>query len=105
MNAERQTIRVGRISIVRDTYEVDVGGKRQSLTAGEYQLLWMLARHEGEVVPMEKLAVSFDRRTEAPSAKTVRARVVAVRRKLGAAAPQLQNVRGSGYRLISAEGR
>lgn len=99
MKEADQAIRVGAITIVPDTYEVRVGAARKSLTAGEYRLLWALARQRGRVVPLTALGGPFDPAHEPPAARTIRARVVAVRRKLGPAARQLENVRGCGYRL------
>jgi DNA-binding response OmpR family regulator len=51
----RSRLRVGRIEIDFDARDVTVGGKRQTLTAYEFELLAALARSAGRVLSREQL--------------------------------------------------
>ncbi len=99
-DAMDEVIEIGAIRVARESYAVRINGVATQLTAGEYRLLWALASNAGRVLSVGQLSQLGGRLLEPPTPRTIRARVVALRRKLGPAAHQLQNVRGNGYRLV-----
>jgi len=70
-----------------------------ALRTKEYDLLALLVRHAGQVVTRPRImAAVWDSHWER-STKTLDMHVLALRRKLGGAAPSITTVRGVGYRL------
>lgn len=97
-------LRVGDLTLDEGSRRVTVGGSDVVLTGAEFNLLAILVRHAGHVVPRDVLAEdglgralqAFDRRIETHMAQ--------IRRKLGAlpdGAPRIQTVRGAGYQYVS----
>ncbi|PKM43884.1 MAG: DNA-binding response regulator [Gammaproteobacteria bacterium HGW-Gammaproteobacteria-1] len=97
-------LRVGDLTLDEGSRRVTVGGADVVLTGAEFNLLAILVRHAGHVVPRDVLAEdglgralqAFDRRIETHMAQ--------IRRKLGPlpdGTPRIQTVRGSGYQYVS----
>jgi len=89
--------------------EVDVGGREAfvdgaalELTALELDLLVALVRRAGRVVPRAALLELAGRGDVTVGERTIDVHVSRLRKKLGAAAPQLKTVRGIGYTLARA---
>ena len=89
--------------------EVDVGGREAfvdgaalELTALELDLLVALVRRAGRVVPRAALLGLAGRGDVTVGERTIDVHVSRLRKKLGAAAPQLKTVRGIGYTLARA---
>jgi two-component system, OmpR family, alkaline phosphatase synthesis response regulator PhoP len=81
--------------------EVQVGGRPVHLRGQEFELLLVLAQHEGRVMTREALlsrAWGYDFVGES---RTVDVHVAALRDKLREAAIQIQSVRGLGYKLVA----
>ena len=96
-------LRVGDLTLDEGSRRVTVGGADVVLTGAEFNLLAILVRHAGHVVPRDVLAEdglgralqAFDRRIETHMAQ--------IRRKLGPlpdGTPRIQTVRGSGYQYV-----
>jgi two-component system response regulator CpxR len=97
-------LRVGDLTLDEGSRRVTAGGADVVLTGAEFNLLAILVRHAGHVVPRDVLAEdglgralqAFDRRIETHMAQ--------IRRKLGPlpdGTPRIQTVRGSGYQYVS----
>jgi DNA-binding response OmpR family regulator len=81
--------------------EVRVAGEEVTLRAQEFELLLVLAQHEGRVMTREALlrqAWGYDYLGES---RTVDVHVASLREKLKRSDVQIQSVRGLGYKLIA----
>ncbi len=79
--------------------ELAVQGTRVSLTPLEFGLLRHLREREGQAVPRHELLAEVWGTEFTGGSNVVDAVVRSLRHKLGAAAPVVETVRGSGYRL------
>lgn len=89
----------GEITLDRDGHEVRVKGKRVDLTAVEFRLLCALFSKPGRVFSREELLNTVWGMDADIEIRTVDTHLRRLREKLGAAAEQVQTVRGFGYRL------
>jgi DNA-binding response OmpR family regulator len=97
---DRVSITVGALTVYELDYGVVIHGKRVDLTAGEFRVLWHLALHPGQTVPVAEL-VPVDLIGETYRSPTsVRTLVFSLRAKLGAYGGQIETIRRGGYRLV-----
>ena len=96
-----EEIEVGALVLDRPAQEVRIGGQRLAVTAKEHALLEYFMLHPNQVVSRTDLLekawdMNFD-----PTSNVVDAHIARLRAKLRAhpAAPQLETVRGAGFRL------
>ena len=97
---------LGQLAIDFETRLVTVAGDPLTLTATEYDLLRTLALNAGKVLTFASLLRQVWHSREGADAKSVRAFVKQLRRKLGDDATNpawIFNVRGVGYRMPSPE--
>lgn len=92
---------VGAIALDREGHEVRVSGKKVAVTAREFRLLNVFFSHPGRVFSREELLDTVWGRDAAVEHRTVDTHLRRLRERLGAAARQIQTVRGFGYRLES----
>jgi len=90
---------IGKISLDREGHEVQVAGKRISLTAREFRLLDALFSEPGRVFSRDQLLDAVWGRETAVEHRTVDTHMRRLRERLGAGASQIRTVRGFGYRL------
>lgn len=96
---KNETLRLGALVIDDGAHRVTVSGEEISLTNKEYQTLYTLMRHPGQVFTRDKLlnavwGYDFDGET-----RTVDVHMRSLRQKLGAAGALVETVRGVGYRI------
>lgn len=94
-----ETLRLGNLIIDDGAHRVTVNGEEILLTNKEYQTLYTLMRHPGQVFTRDKLlnavwGYDFDGET-----RTVDVHMRSLRQKLGAAGALVETVRGIGYRI------
>jgi DNA-binding response OmpR family regulator len=94
---------IGQITIDRDAHEVRVRGRRVDATSVEYKLLNALCRRPGKVFSREELLDAVWGQESEIDVRAVDTHLRRLRGKLGSAAPQVQTVRGFGYRLDATE--
>lgn len=97
---ESAVLTVGRLSVKPDSYTAYTNGHMVSLTAGEFRMLWKLARNVGRILSPAQLVDQQHALYAMPSERTIRSRVFTLRRKLGPCGSQIQTIRHAGYRLI-----
>jgi two-component system, OmpR family, copper resistance phosphate regulon response regulator CusR len=95
--AAPEVITVGRLTLDLRSKQATVGDRVANLTAREFAVLAMLARHAGQILSRRQLLSegwgdAFD-----PTSNVVDVCVNAIRSKLGPEA--VETVRGAGYRL------
>lgn len=94
-----EMLRLGNLIIDDGAHRVTVSGEEILLTNKEYQTLYTLMRHAGQVFTRDKLlnavwGYDFDGET-----RTVDVHMRSLRQKLGAAGAMVETVRGVGYRI------
>lgn len=97
---EKESVRVGCLTIDLPRHEVAVEGKRIDLTATEFKLITILAQRCGRVLSREQLLRDVWEYDTLIDTRTVDTHVRRLREKLGPAASYLNTVRGVGYRLV-----
>ncbi len=95
---------VADLTLIRDEWKVERGGKRVPLTATEFKLLEYLIRHAGRPVNRVELMENVWKQTYDPRSNLVDVYVKYVRDKVDAGAEKklIQTIRGLGY-VLSAE--
>lgn len=93
------TTRAGRFVIHSDRHEALIDGQPVELTATEFRLLSMLAKHPGRVYSRQQIVESIHGHLVAVTDRSVDVLVMGLRRKLGPHGSEIQTVRGVGYRL------
>jgi two-component system phosphate regulon response regulator PhoB len=92
-------LKLGDIEIDVPRHEVQVAGRRLTLTATEFRLLEILARRRGRVQSRDRLLQDVWGYENPIDSRTVDTHMRRLREKLGGAAEQLETVRGVGYRF------
>jgi DNA-binding response OmpR family regulator len=85
-----------------DTVEAFVGGARLELTQAEFRILQLLASRVGWVFSREKILDHLWGNEKNVTDRSVDVHVKHLRDKLGGHGARIVNVRGIGYKLISA---
>jgi two-component system alkaline phosphatase synthesis response regulator PhoP len=93
-------ITVGNLRIDPRRREAYVGERRLDLRAREFDLLAALARDPGVVLSRDALLEDVWGTDFPGETRTVDVHVAEVRKKLGEDGPQVETVRGIGYRLV-----
>jgi DNA-binding response OmpR family regulator len=93
-------IQVGELRIDSRRREASVGPRHLELRAREFDLLSALARDPGVVLSREALLEDVWGTDFPGETRTVDVHVAEVRKKLGDDGPQVETVRGIGYRLV-----
>ena len=93
-------IQVGDLRIDPRRREASIGERRLELRAREFDLLAALARDPGVVLSRDALLEDVWGTDFPGETRTVDVHVAEVRKKLGDDGPQVETVRGIGYRLV-----
>jgi DNA-binding response OmpR family regulator len=93
-------VAVGPLHIDLDARQVSVDGAVVALRPKEYDLLVVLAREAGSVVPRHRLIMDVWRATWPGAARTLEVHIGSLRSKV-AAAGRIEAVHGVGYRFVS----
>ena len=93
-------IEVGNLRIDPRRREATVGERRLELRAREFDLLAALARDPGAVLTRDALLEDVWGTDFPGETRTVDVHVAEVRKKLGLDGPQVETIRGLGYRLV-----
>ena len=102
--ARRAPIQVGGLWLDGEAHEAILDGIRLELSRREFDLLYYLARHAGQVVPKRDLLTHVWRMPYGGADKTVDVHVSWLRRKMGETALEpryLYTVRGVGIKLAA----
>jgi two-component system, OmpR family, response regulator len=99
-----EEVSIGALHLNRVNHEVRIGPKTLRLTPKEYRLLEYFMLREGEVISRGELLEKVWEMRFDPQSNIVDVHVARLRGKLKKhpAAPQLETVRGSGFRLADA---
>lgn len=92
-------LRFDELTIDTTAHRVEVAGEEIPLTVLEFRLLLDLAERKGRVQSRDALLERVWGYASGTETRTVDTHIRRLREKLGAAAPQVETVRGVGYRL------
>jgi two-component system phosphate regulon response regulator PhoB len=92
-------LRLGALEIDVPRHQVTVSGKAIELTATEFKLLEILARRRGRVQTRDRLLQDVWGYDNPIDSRTVDTHMRRLREKIGAAADDLETIRGVGYRF------
>ena len=99
------TIKIGALTIARDTCQAWSGGRMLRLTPMEFLLLITLVERRGRVQTRERLLSDVWGYRQGLETRTVDTHVRRLREKLGAAGRLIETVRGFGYVARVTSGR
>ncbi len=97
--ADSAILRVHDFTIDTGRHEVAVNDTPVSLTATEFAILHLLARHPGWVFTRDQIIKAVKGEDYPVTDRSVDVQIVGLRKKLGSAGDCIQTVRGVGYRL------
>ena len=98
-SSQSRIIRVGGLIIDLDRRGVRCGEENVELTATEFRLLQILARHPGRVYSRSELIEGALGKEIAVVDRTIDVHITSLRRKLGDYSDRIETVRGFGYRF------
>ncbi len=96
-----QTLRAGGLTLHLDRREVEVDGRRHTLTGAEFALLRALMRRPGQVMDKLTLLEAITDDPDERDTNMVEVYVRRLRRLIGA--ERIQTLRGQGYRLTEVD--
>jgi two-component system phosphate regulon response regulator PhoB len=97
--AEQTTLKIKDLVINPGRHEVLLAGELLTLTATEFQLLNLMARHPGWVYTRDQLINEIRGEDAVITDRSVDVQIVGLRKKLGHASDYIETVRGVGYRF------
>lgn len=100
---EQRSLRIGSLAIDLMEHVVHVAGVKVDVTPREYALLVLFSRNAGRVITRAEILSQVWQTLRDPGSNVIEVNIRNLREKLGPAAPQLETVRGSGYRLCLIE--
>ncbi len=94
-------LQLGDVTLVRDLHALERDGRKISLTALEFRLLWFLGEGDGKLLTRAQILERVWNDVSGVPTRVVDVHVAALRKKLSeiGAALQIASVRGIGYRL------
>lgn len=98
-NEADSLLRLGDLTLNRQTYEVTMGGQPLELTRSEFRLLESLLENQGKVCSRESLIEEIQGEGVNVVGRTVDTHVFGLRKKLGDLADYIETIRGVGYRV------
>jgi DNA-binding response OmpR family regulator len=93
--------RVGPIRISETSREVFRENTRINFTAAEFELLLILSRANGRVVPRDALTTAIQDRQPSHFDRSLDVHISHIRTKLGPEGSRIRTVRGTGYVLVA----
>jgi two-component system phosphate regulon response regulator PhoB len=97
----RAAVRIGKLIVDPDRFEVSVADEPVELTRTEFKLLHFLSQRPGRVFSREQIIDSVHGTDCAVTDRAIDVQLVSLRKKLGECAAYLETVRGVGYRFKS----
>jgi DNA-binding response OmpR family regulator len=104
MGAGQRPLEVGNVRVDPDRHEVTIGDRRVELRPKEFELLTVLARRPGVVLPRERLRQLVWGPDFYGDPRTVDVHITWLRDKLSGATARIQTVWGVGYKLVESDG-
>jgi DNA-binding response OmpR family regulator len=100
--APSNVLRVGTLTLNPASREVAAGRERLELSTLEFNLLWILARHAGEIMPRDEMADLMGYTAGGMANRTIDTAISRLRQRLGGVhAQQIRTIRSVGYMLCA----
>ncbi|RJX40589.1 DNA-binding response regulator [Paenibacillus pinisoli] len=102
--ASSQIVQLGELTLNRGSYQVTRGEERISLPLKEFELLFKLANHPGQIFTREQLIAQIWGKDYEGDDRTVDVHIKRLREKFAGDVPsfQIETARSLGYRLVLA---
>ena len=98
--ATEENIQIGEVVLDQISHEVFLAGRKISLTATEFKLLYLLMKRKNRVQSRETLLTNVWGYDADLETRTVDTHILRVREKLAEHASLIQTIRGVGYKAI-----
>lgn len=98
-------VRAGDVVIDPLRFRVSLGNRLVNLTAGEFRILHLLAKHPGWVFSRDQIISTVKGDDYPVTERSVDVQIVGLRKKLGQCGRLIETVRGVGYRFRDHESR
>lgn len=98
--AKEENIQIGEVVLDQISHEVFLAGRKISLTATEFKLLYLLMKRKNRVQSRETLLTNVWGYDADLETRTVDTHILRVREKLAEQASLIQTIRGVGYKAI-----
>lgn len=98
-SSDKSVVRIGRLEINRLNYTVSIAEKELFFPRKEFEILALLAAHKGKVFTREALLNRIWGSEVVVIDRTVDVHIRKIREKLGEDGPQIETIKGVGYRL------
>lgn len=92
-------LKIGDLSLNRESYVVTLAGQNIDLTRSEFRLLESLMMNQGKVLSRESLIGEIQGEGVNVVGRTIDTHIFGLRKKLGAWADNVETIRGVGYRV------
>jgi DNA-binding response OmpR family regulator len=92
-------LKIGGLTLDRETHEASLHGEPLPLTVTEFRLLSSLLEADGKVLSRASLIKYAMGSGVTITERTIDVHVTSIRKKLGSLAPIIKTVRGVGYRI------
>lgn len=92
-------IKLQKLSINPEKFEVHVNDKLINFSATEFAILTLLASHPGHVFSRQKIINSIKGESYPVTERSIDVQILSIRKKLGKKAKILETVRGVGYKI------
>lgn len=96
----KETLKVNDITIDYKGRTVTIKHKKIDLTNTEFNLLWYLANHRGQVISRDDLISAGRGDDAAVIDRTIDVHIASLRKKLGKSGQAIETVRSVGYKFI-----
>lgn len=92
-------LKIGRIKIDLDNYEIEIEDQKISLPRKEFETFVYLAKNQGKIVRREQLLLNVWGNDVVVTQRTIDVHIRKIREKLGKYADLIETIKGVGYRL------
>ena len=96
----KETLNIDNISINYKGRTVEVKNKQIELTNTEFNLLWYLVNHRGQVISRDDLITAGRGDDAMVIDRTIDVHIASLRKKLGKSGSLIETVRGVGYKFL-----
>lgn len=94
-----QFLRMGELSLNKDSHEVKMGDKLLDLTFSEFKMLEALIYNQGRVLSRKQITGFIQGEDVVVAGRTIDTHISSLRKKLGDYGNKIETIRGVGYRV------
>ena len=92
-------LKMGGLSLNKDSHEVKIGGEGLDLTYSEFKMLEFLMSNQGRVLSRKKITSFIQGEDVVVAGRTIDTHISSLRKKLDSYGEKIETIRGVGYRV------